>query len=55
MVPPVGVKVALTAVSDKPQLSETQRGNGSGFAGAVIHFGVPGPVAAGDPETVLAV
>lgn len=53
MITPVVVKVALAAVTDKPQLSETQHGNCPVSARAVIHFDVSGPVAMGDPETVF--
>ena len=53
MVTPVQVKVAVAAVTDKPQLSETQHQSCSIFACIVIHFGVPGPVATGDSETMF--
>lgn len=53
MVTPVLVKVAVAAVTDKPQLSETQHRSYSVFACVVIHFGVPCPVATGDSETMF--
>lgn len=47
------VKVTVAAVTDKAQPSETQHKSRSIFACVTIHFGVPGPVATGDSETMF--